>query len=58
MIAEAKMIKAYMHFYSFLLWTDCPLRENTEVNESTQGVRVYREKVDDCFAYILDYWMK
>ena len=55
MIAEAKMIKAYMHFYLLSYYGPiCPLRENTEVNESTQGVRVYREKVDDCFAYILE----
>ena len=32
----------------------CPLRESPSVNESTQGVRVYREKVDDCFQYIVD----
>lgn len=55
MIAEAKMIKAYMHFYLLSYYGPiCPLRENTEVNESTQGVRVYREKVDDCFAYIIE----
>lgn len=54
MIAEVKMIKAYMHFYLLTYYGPiCPLRENTEVNESTQGVRVYREKVDDCFTYIL-----
>lgn len=54
MIAEVKLIKAYMHFYLLTYYGPiCPLRENTEVNESTQGVRVYREKVDDCFAYIM-----
>lgn len=54
MSAEAKLIKAYMHFYMLTYYGPiCPLRENTEVNESTQGVRVYREKVDDCFSYIL-----
>lgn len=55
MIAEAKLIKAYMHFYLLSYYGPiCPLRENTEVNESTQGVRVYREKVDDCFTYIVE----
>ena len=55
MIAEVKMIKAYMHFYLLTYYGPiCPLRENTPVNESTQGVRVYREKVDDCFKYILE----
>lgn len=55
MIAEVKLIKAYMHFYLLTFYGPiCPLRVNTEVNESTQGVRVYREKVDDCFTYILE----
>ncbi|WP_106832155.1 RagB/SusD family nutrient uptake outer membrane protein [Parabacteroides pacaensis] len=55
MIAEVKLIKAYMHFYLLSYYGPiCPLRENTPVNESTQGVRVYREKVDDCFAYIIE----
>lgn len=55
MIAEVKLIKAYMHFYLLTFYGPiCPLKVNTEVNESTQGVRVYREKVDDCFAYILE----
>ncbi len=55
MIAEVKLIKAYMHFYLLSYYGPiCPLRESPEVNESTQGVRVYREKVDDCFAYIIE----
>lgn len=55
MIAEVKMIKAYMHFYLLSYYGPiCPLRESPAVNESTQGVRVYREKVDDCFLYITE----
>lgn len=55
MIAEVKLIKAYMHFYLLSYYGPiCPLRESPQVNESTQGVRVYREKVDDCFQYILE----
>ena len=55
MIAEVKLIKAYMHFYLLSYYGPiCPLRESPEVNESTDGVRVYREKVDDCFLYIVD----
>ena len=55
MIAEAKMLKAYMHFYLLKYYGPiCPLRESPPVNESTQGVRVYREKVDDCFQYALE----
>ncbi len=55
MIAEVTLIKAYMHFYLLTYYGPvCPLKENTEINESTQGVRVYREKADDTFAYILE----
>lgn len=55
MIAEVKLIKAYLHFYLLSYYGPiCPLRESPPVNESTQGVRVYREKVDDCFQYIMD----
>jgi hypothetical protein len=53
-IAEVKLIKAYMHFFLLRYYGPiCPLRESAPVSESTRGVRVYREKVDDCFAYIL-----
>ena len=55
MIAEVKLIKAYLHFYLISFYGPiCPLRENTPINESTQGVRVYREKIDDCFAYVIE----
>lgn len=55
MIAEVKFIKAYQHFYLLRYYGPmCPLRENIAVNESTVGIRVYREKVDDCFQYIVD----
>jgi len=55
MFDETKLLKAYYHFYLLSLYGPiCPLRENTPVNESTQGVRAHREKIDDCFAYILE----
>lgn len=54
MYNEAKLIKAYMHLYLLSYYGPvCPLRESAPVNESTKGVRVYREKVDDCFAYVI-----
>ncbi|MDR3308477.1 MAG: RagB/SusD family nutrient uptake outer membrane protein [Tannerella sp.] len=54
MFNEAKLIKAYMHFYLLFYYGPiCPLRESAPVNESTAGVRVYREKIDDCFAYVV-----
>jgi hypothetical protein len=55
MIAEAKLLKAYMHFQMICFYGPiCPLRTSSPVDESTQGVRVYREKIDDCFQYVLD----
>jgi hypothetical protein len=55
MIAEAKLLKAYMHFQMIWLYGPiCPLRTSPPVDESTVGVRVYREKIDDCFQYVLD----
>lgn len=55
MTAEVKLIKAYLHFYLLSYYGPiCPLRVSPPVNESTQGVRVYREKVDDCFQYVID----
>jgi len=54
MKAEVKLIKAYMHFYLISYYGPiAPLKENTPINESTEGVRVYREKIDDGFAYIV-----
>jgi len=54
-IAEVKMIKAFMHFYLTIYYGPmCPLKENTPVDESTRGIRVYRQKIDDCFAYALE----
>ena len=55
MIAEVKTIKAWMHFYLITYYGPiCPLRESTPINTSTTGIRVYREKIDDCFAYVLE----
>ncbi len=55
LIAEVKTIKAYLHFYLLCYYGPiCPLKENMEINESTDNVRVYREKVDDTFTYIVE----
>ncbi|MBO9593795.1 MAG: RagB/SusD family nutrient uptake outer membrane protein [Niabella sp.] len=55
MKAEIKVVKAYYHFYLIKYYGPiCPLRTNTPVNASTEGIRVYREKIDDCFKYVLD----
>lgn len=55
MIAEVKTIKAWMHFYLITYYGPiCPLKESTPINTSTTGIRVYREKIDDCFNYVLE----
>lgn len=54
MKAEVKLIKAYLNFYLIQYYGPMtPLRQNTPVNESTAAIRAEREKVDDCFAYVL-----
>jgi hypothetical protein len=55
MIAETKLLKAMMHFQLILFYGPiCPMRTSPPVDESTTGVRVYREKIDDCFQYVMD----
>jgi len=54
-IAEVKLVKAFNHFFLIEHYGPiCPLKVNTPVSESTGGVRVYRQKIDDCFAYVLE----
>lgn len=53
--AEVKLIKAYLNFYLIQYYGPItPLRKNTSLNETTAGIRVYREKIDDCFKYVLE----
>ena len=53
MIAEAKMLKAYMHYYLIIMYGPiCPLRESQPVGEDVEPP--YREKVDDCFQYVFE----
>jgi hypothetical protein len=55
MIAEAKTIKAYMHFYLICLYGPItPLRKNIPVDASSSGIRLYRDKIDDCFDYVIE----
>jgi len=52
---EVKLIKAWMHFYLITYYGPmCITRESAPVNSSTQGIRVYRDKIDDCFAYVIE----
>jgi hypothetical protein len=52
---EAKLIKAYVHFFLITYYGPIPtLRNSTNVNEATGDVRVFREKIDDCFEYVIE----
>jgi hypothetical protein len=53
-IAEVKVLKAYYHFYLLQMYGPIPLiRENLPVDASIDEVKVFREPVDTCFAYIV-----
>jgi hypothetical protein len=55
MKAEVKLVKAYLNFYLIQYYGPItPLRTNTSLTASTGGIRVYREKIDDCFKYVLE----
>jgi hypothetical protein len=54
-IAEVTLLKAYHHFFLVRYYGPiCPLRENIPVGTSTQGLKIYREKIDDTFEYIVE----
>ena len=53
-IAEVKFLKAYYHFCLVRMYGPIPLiRENLPIDASQEQARVFREPVDDCFAYIV-----
>lgn len=52
--AEIKVLKAYFHFYLLRYYGPIHIiRENLPVYEELSKVQLYRDPVDDCFAYIL-----
>lgn len=52
--AEVKFLKAYYNFYLVKMYGPIPLmKENIPINADESQVRVYREPVDSCFAYIV-----
>lgn len=54
-IAEAKVLKAYFHFYLMRMYGPIPIiRENIEVSSGVEAVRVHRESVDLVAAYIVE----
>lgn len=53
-IAEAKFLKAYYHFYLMRMYGPIPIiRENMEVSEGQDVVRVSRDPVDEVADYIV-----
>ncbi len=52
--AEAKFLKAYFHFHLMRKWGPVPIiKENLPINASIEEVRVYRDPIEDCFAYVI-----
>jgi len=54
-IAEAKAIKAYLHFYLFQLYGPIPIIDNAvPISEKGDKVNVYRAPVDEVVDYIVN----
>ncbi|SMG08532.1 RagB/SusD family nutrient uptake outer membrane protein [Arenibacter troitsensis] len=54
-IAEAKVLKAYYHFYLMRMYGPIPIiRENIEVSAGVEAVRVSRAPVDEVADYIVE----
>ncbi len=53
-IAEAKVLKAYYHFWLIRMYGPIPvIRVNIPISAGADEVKVIREPVDDCFAYVV-----
>lgn len=53
-IAEVKFLKAYYHFNLVRKWGPIPvIKESLPIDSDVETVRVYRDKIDDCFDFIL-----
>jgi len=54
-IAEVKFLKAYYHFFLMQLYGPIPLiKENSLISATPEEVRVFREPIDECVAYIVE----
>lgn len=52
--AEVKFLKAYYDFYLVKMYGPIPImKTNIPINADESQVRVYRDPVDSCFAYIV-----
>ena len=53
--SEVLFLKAYYHYYLLRMYGPIPLiRKNIPISASVEEVKVKREPVDDCLAYILE----
>lgn len=53
-VAEAKFLKAYYHFWLIRMYGPVPLKkENLSVSAGIEDVKVRRDKLDDCFNYVV-----
>lgn len=53
-VAEVKFLKAYYHYWLLRMYGPIPLiKENLPISAGVQEVKVSRQPVDDCFAYIV-----
>ncbi|TKG96928.1 RagB/SusD family nutrient uptake outer membrane protein [Puteibacter caeruleilacunae] len=53
--AEAKFIKAYLHFYLIRMYGPIHIvRENISINESIENLKMSRDPLDECFNYVIE----
>ncbi|GGC12378.1 starch-binding protein [Parapedobacter defluvii] len=53
-IAEAKFLKAYYHYFLLRMYGPIPIvRESLPISAGIEEVKVYREPIEECMAYIL-----
>jgi hypothetical protein len=53
--AEAKFIKAYLHFYLIRLYGPIHIvRENLEITESIEKLKLSRDPLDECLNYVIE----
>ncbi len=53
--AEAKFIKAYLHFYLIRMYGPIHIiRENLAITESIENLKMSRDPIEDCFKYVIE----
>ena len=54
-VAEAKFLKAYYHYYLIRMYGPIHIiDESLPVSATTESIKVERDPVDECFAYVVD----